>query len=63
MTTTNVTTKQDKVLNALMAGEQLTGKQIKPIPDHAQENLRELDRLVNLIESHCNLSRIFDGLC
>jgi len=28
MTTTNVTTKQDKVLNALMAGEQLTGKQI-----------------------------------
>ena len=41
----------------------LTEKQIQPIPDHAQENLRELDRLVNLIESHCNLSRIFDGLC
>jgi adenosylcobyric acid synthase len=42
---------------------QLTGKQIQPIPDHAQENLRELDRLADLIERHCNLSRILDRLC
>ena len=49
-----------EVANRLL---QLTGKQIKPIPDHAQENLRELDRLADLIERYCNLSRILDGLC
>ena len=49
-----------EVANGLL---QLTGKQIKPIPDHAQENLRELDRLADLIERYCNLSRILDGLC
>ena len=49
-----------EVANRLL---QLTGKQIQPIPDHAQENLRELDRLADLIERHCNLSRILDGLC
>ena len=49
-----------EVANQLL---QLTGKQIKPISDHAQENLRELDRLADLIEHHCNLSRILDGLC
>ncbi|MGB0139253.1 MAG: cobyric acid synthase [bacterium] len=49
-----------EVANRLL---QLTGKKIKPIPDHAQENLRELDRLADLIERHCNLSRILDGLC
>ena len=49
-----------EVANRLL---QLTGKQIRPIPDHAQENLRELDRLADLIEHHCNLSRILDGLC
>jgi adenosylcobyric acid synthase len=41
---------------------QLSGKQIRPIPNHAQENLRELDRLADLIERHCNLPRILDGL-
>ena len=49
-----------EVANRLL---QLTGKKIKPIPDHAQENLRELDRLADLIERRCNLSRILDGLC
>ena len=49
-----------EVANRLL---QLTGKQIRPIPDHAQENLRELDRLADLIERHCKLSRILDGLC
>ncbi len=49
-----------EVANRLL---QLTGKQIQPIHDHAQENLRELDRLADLIERHCNLSRILDGLC
>ena len=49
-----------EVANRLL---QLTGKQIQPIPDHAQENLRELDRLADLIERRCNLSRILDGLC
>ena len=49
-----------EVANRLL---QLTEKQIRPIPDHAQENLRELDRLADLIERHCNLSRILAGLC
>ena len=49
-----------EVANRLL---QLTGKQIQPIPDHAQESLRELDRLADLIERHCNLSRILGGLC
>jgi len=49
-----------EVANRLL---QLTGKQIQPILDHAQESLRELDRLADLIERHCNLSRILGGLC
>jgi len=49
-----------EVANRLL---QLTGKEIQPILDHAQESLRELDRLADLIERHCNLSRILGGLC
>ncbi len=40
-----------------------TGQPVGKIANHREETLRELDRLADLMEANCDVSRILDGLC